>query len=137
MLEALLLGAVIETTGIGPKPLACSFPGAYPGEPAIEVTLTPRPSLKDLPGLFRVEMALTGGLRLPAAAQPITSTEGQDVLVRAGRAAGVHYTLGIDLEGHAAFNMLVHGSASEASREATRTGRCRNHERYIERWSAL
>ncbi len=137
MLEALLLGAVIETAGIGPKPLACSFPGAYPGERAIEVTLTPRPSLKDLPGLFRVEMALNGGLRLPAAAQPITTTEGRDVLVRAGQTAGIHYTLGIDLEGHAALNMLVDGAPGEASREATRTGHCRNHESYIERWSGL
>lgn len=135
MLEVLLLGALIETPGLGPGPVDCSFPGTGPGEKAIEVTLTAKPSLKDLPGLYRVEMAVNGGLRLPAAAQPIASTDGRDVLVRASEGGDIHYTVGIDDEGRAAINVLVEDRKGETPREATRTGRCRNFEGYIERWS--
>ena len=137
MLEALLLGALAETLSPGTSPVACSFPAATADEPAIELVLIARPSLKDLPGLHRVEMSVNGAIRLQANAQPIVTTEGQDVLVRATLGDTTHYTVGIDAEGRAALNVMVEDGADEAGQDTIRTGHCRNHERYIERWSAL
>lgn len=136
MVEALLLGALVETMGLGPRPLACSFPGERPDETAIEVEVTPRPSLKDIPGLYRVEMAVNGALRLPAAAQPITATKGQDVMIRAAQDRTTFYTVGIDAEGRAALNVMVTEDPDTEPREATRAGHCRNYRTLIERWSA-
>ncbi len=135
MLEALLLGAFLETQGLGPRPLACSFPGTEAEDRAIEIVVTPRPSLKDVLGLYRVEMAVNGGLRLKAAAQPIVTTDGQDVLVQARSGSTTHYTVGIDAQGRAALNVVIDERPEAEPREATRTGHCRNHERYIRRWS--
>jgi hypothetical protein len=137
MLEAMLLGAFLETQGLGPRPVACSFPGTEAEERAIEIVLTPRPSLKDVPGLYRVEMAVNGGARLRAAAQPIATTDGRDVLVQARSGSKTHYTVGIDAEGRAALNVMIDERPEAEPREAMRTGHCRNHEAYIERWSGL
>lgn len=137
MFSALLLGVFVDTAGIGQRPMSCLFPSQLQGEAPIEVVLTPRPSLKDIPGLYRVEMALNGVVRLKAAAQPIAATNGRDVMVRATQDETTIYTVGIDDMGRAALNVVQTGSADAATREATRTGHCREYERYIKRWTVL
>lgn len=137
MFDALLLGAVLETTGLGQRPMACLFPGQRQGEAPIEVVLTPRPSLKDIPGLYRVEMALNGATYLKAAAQPIAATEGRDVMVRATEGERTIYTVGIDDAGRAALNVLVTSNAEASGFETNRAGHCRGYERYIKKWTGL
>ena len=137
MVEALILGAMMETIGLGTRPMACTFPGTQVGEDAIEVVLTPRPSLKDLPGLYRVEMAVNGALRLPAAAQPITTTDQEDIMVRASDRPSRIYTVGVDAKGNAALNLLVRDDPNAAPHEAMRVGHCRNYQKALKKWSAL
>lgn len=135
MFGALLLGALVDTIGVGGRPVACTFPGRTIEETSIEVVMTPKPSLKDLPGLYRVEMDVNGAFTLTAAAQPIRATDIQDVIVRGTRGDHTHFTLGFDANGQAALNIMVDDGPDQSPREATRAGQCRNYERAIQRWS--
>ncbi len=137
MFSALLFGAVFETEGLGQRPMACFFPAEIEGDVPIEVVLTSRPSLKDIPGLYRVEMALNGSLRLKASAQPIAATESRDVMVRAKENETTIYTVGIDDVGRAALNVQISQGGQDSAFEFTRNGTCQEHERYIKRWTVL
>jgi hypothetical protein len=137
MVTAMILTTLIETLGLGPRPLACSFPGPSSREIPIEVVVRPKPSLKDIPGLYRAEMIVNEILRLPAAAQPIITTETRDVMIRAAEGEHTFYTVGFDDRGRAALNIMITSDPDTVPHEATRTGRCRDFERYIQRWSAL
>ena len=95
MLVSLILTTLIESVTLAPRPISCSFPAETPGEKPIEIVMKARPSLKDLPGLYRVEMSVDKR-KLKAAAQPIVSTETRDVLVRANRNKTVYYAVGFD-----------------------------------------
>ena len=70
-----------------------------------------------------------------AKGMPITTTEARDVMVRAVDGANTFFTVGIDTAGRAALNILWAGDADAPAREVTLTGHCRNHERYLERWT--
>lgn len=133
MLGALLLGAFVETVGMDGRPVACTFHGRNETEAPIEVVLTPRPSLKDVPGLYRVEMAVNGTFKLAASAQPIVATDTNDVIVSAKHGGDTRYTIGFDESGNAALNILI--TDDGPNRDATWVGHCRNHERVIHRWS--
>ena len=135
MFGALLLGAMVDTLEMGGRPVACTFPGRTYNEETIDVVLTPKPSLKDLPGLYRVEMAVNDRFSLSASAQPIAATDSQDVIVRARSDGEAVYTVGFDAAGNAALNILVRGATEADALEATRAGHCRNYERALERWS--
>ncbi|MDU8941986.1 hypothetical protein [Ovoidimarina sediminis] len=135
MLTTLIVTALIDGFSIGPPSMACSFVSPEPGEPPVEIMMIGRPSLKDLPGLYRVEMDINGrGLK--GAAQPIIATEGRDVLVRARRGEDVFYAIGFDESGTAALNIVWGMAGEEPEKRATLTGKCRNHEKYIQVWSA-
>ncbi|MEM9031423.1 MAG: hypothetical protein AAGB18_02160 [Pseudomonadota bacterium] len=135
MFAVLLLGAMVETHEMGIRPMACTFPGRTYNEETIEVVLTPKPSLKDLPGLYRVEMAVNGTFKMSASAQPITATDTRDVIVRASGDGTAIYTIGFDAGGNAAFNVMMAGEGNSDPLEATRAGYCQNYERALERWS--
>lgn len=137
MVTALILTTLIETLGLGPRPIACSFPGPPGQEVPIEVVIRPKPSLKDIPGLYRVEMTVNEVLKLHAAVQPIFTTETRDVMIRAAEGENTFYTVGLDDQGRAALNIMITSDPDTVPHEATRTGRCRDFERYIRRWSAL
>lgn len=134
MLWIAAITTLLESFGLGPQPVACSFPAIEGDATSIEVVMHPRPSLKDLPGLYRVEMAVNGQLRLPAAAQPITTTPGRDILVRGVMDASVFYTVGFDSNGAAALNVMWAETGEGPPREITRTGSCTNYERVIDKW---
>ena len=70
-----------------------------------------------------------------AAAQPITGTEGRDVLVRASGLKGVLYAMGFDDNGAAALNVVTLAPEGERRQEVSRTGNCRNFEGYIRSWA--
>ncbi len=135
MITALIATALIETFTPGPKPMACIFPASAQHERPIELRLTARPSLKDSPGLYRVEFDLGGSLRLFGAAQPMTATAGRDIIVRAVQDQTRFYTVGIDDQGAAALNVQDTASTAESARAQTRTGSCRNYQRYIDTWA--
>lgn len=134
MLTALIATALIESATLAPRPMACAFPAKAPDQDHIEIEMTARPSLKDLPGLFRVRMSIDGRA-LRASAQPIGATKDRDVLIRATRSGTVHYALGVDERGLAALNVVLQGETGDAASQTTRIGRCRGHERYIRNWT--
>ncbi len=134
LLSAAVVTALLETLGFGAQPLQCRFPPDAPGDAAIRVTVAPNPSLRDIPGLFRVRVTMNGVDELPGAAQPITHTPGRDAMVRAKGDNETFYTLGFDESGAAALNVLWALPADAPPKQMTRTGMCRNHERYIAQW---
>ncbi|MEO0694056.1 MAG: hypothetical protein AAFY90_14405 [Pseudomonadota bacterium] len=134
MLLAFVLTTLLETLGFGPQPLVCRFPPPQIGHETIKVVTVERPSLKDIPGLFRVEMEVNDTITLPGAAQPITTTSLRDAMVRAVQNNATFYTLGFDETGAAALNILWAEDASQPTREITRIGRCRNYARHLDRW---
>ncbi|MBT8456197.1 MAG: hypothetical protein KJO15_08860 [Alphaproteobacteria bacterium] len=137
MLATLIVTTLLETLGLGPRPMTCSFVTTGPGDAAIEVVLHPRPSLKDTPGRYRVEMVVNDSLKLPASAQPIATTKGRDIMVRGVDRKDVFYTIGVDEQGNAALNVLWTKPVASAPREVTRVGTCRNHKRYIDQWLTM
>lgn len=135
MLTTLIVTALIDGFTIGPPLMACSFVGSEPGQEPVEIMMIGRPSLKDFPGLYRVEMDIDGrGFK--GAAQPIIATEGKDVLVRARRGEDIFYAIGFDESGTAALNIVWGLAGDEPEKRATLTGSCRNYERYLQVWSA-
>ncbi len=130
----LILLAMIETTGFGDPKMHCTFPPDRPGDKAIEIVMQGRPSLKDLPGLYRVELKVNGN-GMKAAAQPILGTEEKDVLVRAATNETTFYAIGFDDRGLAALNVVWAEAGRNPETQMTRTGHCRNFERYIQTWS--
>ena len=134
MVSSLLVTALIETLTQGPVPLHCAFPARGPDERPIEIVMQARPSLKDLPGLYRVEMAIDG-TGYTASAQPIIGTSGRDVLVRAAEGETTFYAVGFDDNGAAAFNVVHAAEGDLPERQVTRRGVCQNYERYIQTWS--
>ncbi|MEL6643696.1 MAG: hypothetical protein AAFQ79_07150 [Pseudomonadota bacterium] len=134
MLMAFILTALLETLGFGPQPLVCRFPPAEIGHQTIKIAATERPSLKDIPGLFRVEVMVNDTISLPGAAQPITTTELRDAMVRAVQGRTTFYTLGFDDTGAAALNILWAEDTASEPREVTRIGRCRNYNSHLDRW---
>lgn len=134
MLAAFIVTTLLETLGFGPQPLICRFPPPQIGHETIKFTAVERPSLKDIPGLFRVEVRVNDAITLPGAAQPITTTQLRDVMVRAVQGEATFYTLGFDDTGAAALNILWAEDTTQPTREITRIGRCRNHERHLDRW---
>ena len=135
MLTATLVTALIETFSLAPRPVHCTFPAARAHEAPIELRVTPRPSLKDRPGAYRVEFEIDGRLRLFGAAQPIPRTERRDAILRAVQNETRFYTLGIDDRGVAALNVLDTAETTVNSRDHTRSGRCQNYERYLDDWA--
>ena len=134
MSVGLILLAMLETTAPGDREMHCTFPPDRPGDKAIEIVMQGRPSLKDLPGLYRVEMTINGN-GIKAAAQPILGTEGRDVLVRAAAGDTTFYAVGFDDKGAAALNVVRTKEGQNPETQLTRTGYCRNFERYIHTWS--
>ena len=134
MLVSLIVTTFLESYSMAPGPMACTFPAMEPDQRPIEIEVSAQPSLKDLPGLYRVRMDVDGH-GLNAAAQPITGTKGRDVLVRASGLKGMLYAMGFDDNGAAALNVVKLAEAGEPEAEMSRTGNCRNYERYIQSWA--
>lgn len=128
MTKALIVSMIMEALASDTAAIKCEFPAESNTQKAISVTLEPRPSLKDQPGLFRVMMDLNGAVSVRAAAQPITSTDDRDVLVRGVTARKSIYTIGLREDGVAALNMKT------KSADTTRVGACRNFETHFNRW---
>ncbi len=130
----LVLLAMIETAGLQEPVMRCAFPALEEGHDPIEIVMKGRPSLKDLPGLYRVEMEINGtGIR--AEAQPIIGTKERDVLVRANTGTATFYAVGVNERGTAALNVVWPETDEAPERRMTRAGQCWNYERYIQTWS--
>ena len=132
MITAMLLTLAVNGFG-GDAPITCVFPSESPEQKVIRIALEPRPSLKDQPGLYRVMMDFDGEVSVRASAQPIWSTDEDDILIR-GRLQMVSlYSLGLRADGLAAFNVQSLGDGKQVDNR-TRIGECRGHEAYVDRW---
>jgi len=130
MLNALILmlmsGALVEAPG---NVIRCEFPStAEIGKP-ISVSVSPRPSLRDRPGLFRATMQLNGTDALPASIHPIRATDARDVMIRTKAGTSI-VSIGLRDDGRAALKMALGGE------EKTRVGECHGDLKYINRWLA-
>ena len=134
MLAAMLLGATIEAYEPQSGPIHCTFPARDVAAQAIEVTLDPRPSLKDQPDLWRVMMEMNGRLSLRASAQPIHTTAERDILIRGVTQKKSTYIIGLRADGTAALNMATRVAGQADPRKELREGVCRGHETHIDRW---
>ena len=119
------LGQVADTSAIH-----CTF--ERPEKSAVEVRLDPLPSLKDQPGLFYARMMFDGHPPLTATVRPISSTPGRDVMIRAVARKQTFYTIAVDAQGTAAFNMM-HSTQPDA--QQTYVGSCRSYEQHLTRWT--
>ncbi|MEO1789869.1 MAG: hypothetical protein AAFR34_09210 [Pseudomonadota bacterium] len=115
--------------------MTCTFTNIETEEHHVEIKLRAQPSLKDVPGLYRAQMYVDGR-KLKAAAQPIAATNTQDVIVRANLGTETLYLLGVDSTGMAALNIVWREVDDIPERRASFKGKCRSHERYIDRWAA-
>lgn len=134
ILTALLLATAIDQYEPVTGPIHCSFPPGDVAARSIEVTLDPRPSLKDQPGLWRVMMDMNGKLSLRASAQPIRGTSERDVLIRGVTRKKSTYIIGLRDDGTAALNMATPVEGSPDPRKELRAGVCRGFEPHIDRW---
>ncbi|MEM9342678.1 MAG: hypothetical protein AAGA87_06500 [Pseudomonadota bacterium] len=134
MLVPLIVSSLIETLPVAPRPMTCMFTNIETAEDHVEITLRAQPSLKDVPGLYRVQMHVDGR-RLKAAAQPIAATDTEDVIVRANLGKETLYLLGVDSSGLAALNIVWRQVDDSPERRASFKGKCRSHERYIRQWA--
>jgi len=135
MLVPLIVSSLLETLPVAPRPMTCMFTNVETEQDYVEVVLRGQPSLKDVPGLYRVQMHIDGR-KLKAAAQPIAATDTQDVIVRANLGKETLYLLGIDSTGVAALNIVWRQVDETPERRASFKGKCRSHERYIQHWAA-
>ena len=99
--------------------------------------LEPKPSLKDQPGLFRVQMDLNGKVSVTASAQPILATEDRDIMIRGLSEKQAMYTIGFREDGRAALNMEMLRESDSKILTATRIGACRDFEAHLDRWLPL
>ncbi len=132
MLEAQIATMLLEGFNLGQRPLACSFPPPEPTHSAITLKVVARPSLKDSPGHHRARMEVNDTITMNATAQPLVAEGTRGALVRAQANRTTHYVLGFDDTGKAALSVTWDETPP---RQMTRTGHCRNFERYIRRWS--
>lgn len=126
MIDAFVVSAALAA-GLR-SDIQCSFRGVEKDPGTVTLTVDPRPSLKDRPGLYRVMIAVEGR-RIRGHAQPLHSTEERDVLIRARTATNSVYSLGIRDDGAAAF-FVAEGKGDGL----TFVGRCKYHERWLSDW---
>jgi len=132
MWETALLVMMLQTIDAGPSGFSCDFPAANAAEKGITLTLNDRPSLKDQPGLYRVEMRMNGDDKVLATAQPITTTDERDALVLARPHGEAVVTVGFREDGKAALSLR----ASPSAEAQTMIGTCRGFEGPLNRWLA-
>ena len=131
MLNALVLMLLTGPLQAGqPEAIQCEFPGNTDTEQAILVSVAPQPSLRDRPGLFRVQMEMNGVYTMAASVQPISGTDERDVMIRTST-GGSTLAIGLRDDGRAALSLKA------TSGDATRTGDCRGYDRYLRRWLTL
>ncbi|MEL7026686.1 MAG: hypothetical protein AAGO57_05575 [Pseudomonadota bacterium] len=122
------LFAILTAAAIGGDgDIACRFSSDDTKISPIEMTLSPVPSLKDRPGIYRVMMAV-GEAKLRANAQPMIETADADVMVRAKASSGMTYTVGLRWDGAAAMYVARPGGG------VTFTGWCQHHENWFPTW---
>ena len=131
MWETVLLVLTLQTTEAAASGFSCDFQALDGAQKGISMTFNDRPSLKDQPGLYRVEVHMDGHDALLATAQPITTTDERDALVLA-RPNGAVMTVGVREDGQAAMS-LRHTAAGEPE---TWIGTCRGYEGPLQRWLA-
>ncbi len=132
MWETAVLVMMLQSIDAGPAGFSCDFPAASAAEQGVTLTLSDRPSLKDQPGLYRVEMRMNGDDRVLATAQPITTTGERDALVLARPHGDTVVTVGFREDGMAALSLRD----SPTAEAQTLIGTCRGFEGPLNRWLA-
>ncbi len=130
MWETALLVMTLQTVEIGPSGFRCNFPAVDADQKVITLTLKDRPSLKDQPGLYRVELKMNGSEKFLATAQPITTTEERDALVLVRMNTKAVLTVGFRDDGKAAMSLRKNATGEAV----TRVGSCRGFEQPLSRW---
>lgn len=131
MVKLLSLLALIGGLGQSADQSAISCRFERPARPDVVVSLEPLPSLKDQPGLFYLRMTFEGHPSLTATVRPIATTPERDVLIRAVARQATFYTIGLDAQGTAAFNMM---HSTDPGGQETFVGNCRSFEQHLARW---
>lgn len=132
MIKAMLL-AMSASSYSGETPITCVFPSLGAHQKSLRIVLDPKPSLKDQPGLYRVMIDFGSDVTIRAAAQPLHTTEADDILIRGGTRNKQLYTIGLRADGYAAFNIRNLGGGNEVDKR-TRIGECHGHEAHVARW---
>ncbi|MEM6634933.1 MAG: hypothetical protein AAF667_03480 [Pseudomonadota bacterium] len=107
-----------------PYPVECSFPQEQHGRAELRLELIPRPTGLEAGGPFPIEMRLQGTDAFTAVAQPITTTPGRDIMVRARVGSDTFLTVGLQEDGAAAFNVFK--PKEDPPQQTTLTGSCTN-----------
>lgn len=132
MITTTLLALTMGMTLGGTTDINCEFPPLDGRGPHLSVVLSPAPSLRDLPGLYRARFSITNRDPIPARIQPIQTTASRDMAMTAHGPDDMIYALGFQDNGRAAINIRL-GDREPAYSE-TRTGTCRGMDTHMKRW---
>ena len=132
MWETAILVMMLNAIDPAPQGISCNFPATHDAERGITVRMSDRPSLKDQPGLYRVELEVNGKTKVLATAQPITTTGERDAVILARPNGKSVLTVGFREDGKAALSLR---KTPDAEPE-TRLGTCRGFEGPLNRWLA-
>ncbi|MDA8586125.1 hypothetical protein N9L47_07590 [Rhodobacteraceae bacterium] len=132
MINAALLALTLGTTLGQPGDITCTFAAKDGSRAVLDVALRPTPSLRDLPGLYRLNMRVGTRDAMPATAQPNLGTKARDIALTAKSADNLIYALGFGQDGQAALNIRLGGTGIDE----TLFGICQGATPYIDKWLA-
>ncbi len=130
LINTALLALTVGTTLGTPGDINCTFATQTDGRATLNVALRPTPSLRDLPGLFRVKMRVGTRPSVQATAQPNLNTKANDIALTARGSDDLIYALVLDQSGQAALNIRLGGTTASE----TLFGTCLGAKPHIERW---
>ncbi len=133
-LTANLVGLMVMETAralTGEAAISCTFPPTKsdPG-PAIVLGVTPTPSLRDLPGLFRVTLDFGGKHPMRGTVQQARASNHDAVILRGTSKQHFRYAIGLSRTGQAVLTIQAPANVAPASRQ----GLCIGHDKPMQRW---
>ena len=115
----------------GEVAMTCSFPpNAGDKGPTIAVSVTPTPSLRDLPGLYRVRLDVNQTLHLQGTVRRALNTELDAVVLKGASDRQFLYAIGLHRSGEAVLTI----QAPVDLPPSTRPGRCIGHDKPMQHW---
>ncbi len=128
---ALIFQVALDSAAIAdPSAMACGFPPASVGEPAIQIEIAQNETISTLPGTLGVVMRLSTGASIAGQLQAAPFRETGGILIAASPASQVYYTLSLHPDGVAALNIRDMRNRTQI-REVTRSGTCQAHEEFM------
>ena len=116
----------------GETAMTCSFPpNADDKGPTIAVSVTPMPSLRDLPGLYRVRLDVNRTLQMQGTVERVTKSDLDAVVLRGASDRQFHYAIGLHRSGEAVLSIQAPVDLPPASRP----GHCIGHDKPMRHWT--